>query len=73
MKYKIEKNVPIATRVTGCNKFPFNDMKVDDSFFVKNKSEAKSAKSYVYNYGAKNKKKFTIRTVDGGVRIWRIK
>lgn len=65
---KIEKGFPIpASRRT----YPFDDLKVGESFFVKDVAIAKIS-------GSRGKAeqrtgfKFVARTMDGGVRVWRI-
>lgn len=77
-KFKIEKKIPIPS----ANKkgeyrglmYPFLEMKVGDSFFVKGKIAQKLtsiACGVVRNRGLKMK--FISRTVKNGARIWRVK
>lgn len=77
--YPIEKNVAIPTierpnRKTGAYKYPFAKMEVGDSFFVpiNREKEMKSVASSCSLYGKKFSRRFTARTVHGGVRVWRI-
>lgn len=72
--YEIETGVQIirAKNAKG-SKYPFNKMKVGDSFFAKNvkqsviSSAVNSFKRYHESQG------FIVRSVEGGVRCWRIK
>lgn len=77
--YAIEKNVAIPTierpnRKTGAYKYPFAWMEVGDSFFVpiNREKELKSVASSCSLYGKKLSRKFTVRSVRGGVRVWRV-
>ena len=68
--FTIEKNVPIPIQKRRC-KYPWHELEIGDSFFV---SEIKviSISSSANSYGTRTGKKFTIRSVDGGCRVWRI-
>ncbi len=68
-QFKIEKDVQIPSR-THVYKYPFLKMVVGDSFFVKDGDRKTVGGSAVY-WGRKSGFKFTTRTVDGGVRVWR--
>ena len=72
-QFKIEKNVPLPKiRGTGGSepRYPWPDMEVHDSIFVTgNKAIATTA----HSYGKRHNMKFSCRTVDGGVRVWRVK
>lgn len=78
MKIQIQKNIPIQTKREAKSKYPFEDMEVGDSFFVKCDEETLSSKrstvlsSSIY-YGKMAGKKFTSRTFPEGFRIWRVK
>lgn len=72
---KIEKNLPIE----GLNKsrgrspiYPFRDMDVGDSIFVKGQKLGGGAYQSAVIHGNKYGKKFSGRTVEGGIRIWRV-
>lgn len=85
---KIDKNIPIpdpkfgpiGSRI-GCM-YPFKKMNVGDSFFVKTKGPLQSrkklqsiksaSKSWCKNNHVTNRK-FTVRMLKNGVRIWRTK
>jgi hypothetical protein len=71
----IQKSVPIPSKSGGARPrlYPFGDMKVGDSFFVPNgrlRTIGHCWRSFRKTH--KSKWKFTARTVDGGVRCWRI-
>lgn len=66
---KIDKGIPMPQI---SKKMPYKDMEVGDSFFVPGMTAKKVGSNLAY---AKEKTgfQFTSRTVDGGVRVWRIK
>ena len=70
-RYKIDKSVPIPEVAhTKPSKYPFADMKSGDSFFVKGGVSKRftSGNSWAKTHGGK----FIVRTVTGGIRVWRI-
>ena len=75
-QFKIEKNVPIPPK-RGHGKggggpiYPWPDMKINDSFFAPDRKIANFSAPRLY--GRKHNMKFKCRTVDGGVRVWRVK
>ena len=66
--FKIEKDVPVPTRYS--NQYPLDDMEVGDSFFAPNRTSSDLSTPIVR--ARKLGKKFTCRTKDGGVRVWRV-
>jgi hypothetical protein len=73
---EIEKGIPIPPRSSDARrKYPFVDMEVGDSAFFpmgvddfqKRKQVAASAHGCARDKG----RKFTVRNVEGGVRVWR--
>lgn len=71
--FVIEKNIPIPAAYDRVHKWPFANMEVGDSFLV-DFSEATrrklcTASSY---YGKRRGKKFSIRKLDNGIRVWRV-
>lgn len=74
---EINKNVPIPNFTPEAKNriYPFNTMKVGDSFFVKGKKRATiRAAAYSYkNYNQKTDFNFIIRDEKGGLRVWRTK
>lgn len=62
----IEHDVPLRT-----HKYPFREMQVGDSFFVPAVPIGKLAGSASY-VQRQTGYKFRLRTVEGGVRVWRV-
>lgn len=76
MTYKIEKGVEIPR--TAYQEYPFDEMEVGDSFFVEGGStQISKGDSRAYRaakmYGLRHSVEFSARTVEGGLRIWRVK
>jgi hypothetical protein len=61
---KIEKNVPMPSRA----KYPLGQMEIGDSFFVPGGTQTKITGAF----NPHHPKKFSCRTQDGGVRVWRV-
>lgn len=74
--YKIDKNVEIPQINRFGNgrkpKYPFAEMVVGDSFLVSDKKTSQMS-SAVAGFCKRGEGKFICRTVEGGVRVWRIK
>ncbi len=68
MMIKIEKGIPVITRY----RYPFLEMEVGDSFFVPGFSSKDMSGSLTRVRKLHPGWKFTTRTIDGGVRVWRI-
>ena len=69
--YEIEKGIerPEIARPDRVTKYPWSMLEIGDSFFVPNKKPGRvGAAVRAKKFGFK----FSERTVDGGVRIWRI-
>jgi len=72
VKFKVEKGIPAPKVKKGPpRKYPWLEMEVGDSFFVPgvNYNEFKTQPS---NAGKRYGLKYTTRSVDGGVRVWRV-
>ncbi len=75
-EFKIEKDIPIPLRLR--EQMPLDEMEVGDSFFVATPEDKTQTQlrnqvgSTVTPYATRTGKHFTIRNVDGGVRVWRI-
>ena len=65
----IEKGVPIP--VGRRSKYPWRDMEVGDSFFVRGKTSATLNGARV-NAQNGTRFKFKLKNVEGGVRVWRV-
>jgi hypothetical protein len=70
--YKIEKGIEISRR-GNARIYPFDQLEPGDSFFVPGAAHAKL--SGPTNYARKRwpDRKFAVRSVDGGIRVWRVK
>lgn len=71
-KYRIEKDIPIASRKNKFSIYPFAEMEVNDSFFVPNIRQ-QTLSSAAYYFSKKHPpKKFATRQENNGSRVWRI-
>jgi hypothetical protein len=72
-EFKIDKNIPIPKRIYDSEyPYPIDNLNVGDSFFIEERTSTQV--SHIISRGNKMLgKRFTSRTMDGGVRIWRIK
>ena len=74
--YQIDRNVPMV-HITKPKReiYPFSQLKIGDSFFVPAKDRGAIPRARVAaSYWAKeNNRKLVSRSVEGGVRIWRVK
>jgi hypothetical protein len=73
-EFKIEKSISIPPTGVGgrVGKYPWAEMEVGDSLFIPGKT-AYSMGSTPSGWAARHPPyKFLCRTVDGGVRVWRI-
>lgn len=70
---KVERGIPIPHATVGRHpKWPWKQMRVGDSFLIPGAKE-RSASSMAGHAGKVNGMKFVVRTVAGGVRVWRVK
>lgn len=75
---KVEKGIEIPPQ-RRTKKWPIHDMKVGDSFFVKIEDNEtvrrinSRVSAALYDKRRKHGMKFTMRTYENGVRVWRIK
>jgi len=73
---KIEKNVPMPKRKLGnprTSRYPWDTMEVGDSFVFPNKVKRTTAMSLSYRTGKITGKRFAIRSVNEGIRVWRLR
>lgn len=68
---KIEKKIPIPSGRGPYGKYPWSQMEIGDSFLIPGK-KVSLVSSTMASAGRRLNKKFTARTVEGGVRVWRI-
>ena len=81
MTIKIEKGIPVADRnyVRSRISYPFKDMKIGDSFMIKTNKKNHTSKrgslvSAAIHYSKTDKTfHYVTRTVEGGIRLWRVK
>ena len=78
MKIQIEKGVPVPKNITRKSKYPFLEMQIGDSFFIKEKEDVKKAQrkmAAIANMFCKKNSEYKFKTqaFEAGVRIWRIK
>ena len=72
---KIEQDVPAPVynaKVGGGYKYPFGAMKVGDSVFFRGEKTGCNIDRVARNNARRWGWKFAARTVDGGLRIWRV-
>ena len=77
MQVTIEKGIaiPPVSGGTISNELPLNQMEVNDSILIPtitDKKEVARTASKLVSWGKKNGVKFTHRTLQEGMRIWRI-
>lgn len=77
MTYEIEKGVPLPI---GATKYPFREMQIGGSFFVPSDGEPLarvrrrlSVSAHSFTRRCEASRAFTVRRVDGGIRVWRVK
>lgn len=67
---RIEKGI-VCPPARPYNKYPFRQMEVGDSFFYRGGEN--TIRTAASRAGSRQNKKFTIRQVKDGYRVWRIK
>lgn len=79
MSFKIEKNIELPERYKKAHKkYPLEEMDVTDSFFIPYKDEHQRTvqsrvSASITKYAKETNTKFTIRSLEEGIRVWRIK
>ncbi len=74
-EFKIENKVPLPPGRKWKNRYPWNEMKIGDSFYVPKEavntdSTIRTAAAY---FARRNPEyKFRVAVVEGGVRVWRV-
>ena len=73
---KVEKGIPMVGEpgYGWRRKYPFYKMEVGDSFFLPGdpKKIRRVVACAATNHGKVYNKKFSVRSMDGGVRVWRV-
>lgn len=76
MTFDIEKGVPPLPKTYNARKYPFSLMEESDSFFITSDDSGILQRRLTASCAGFSKrnpgKKFSVRKVDGGVRVWRI-
>ena len=74
---QIDKNIPVPEPKQKPTQYPFETMEVGDSFLVKSE-EGKTGKQLsqrispsASRHAKLTNRKYTLRIVEGGVRVWR--
>ena len=71
----VEDGVPMPDLHQGAGRpriYPFADMKVGQSVFVDGGKLRGKEHGAARKHGQRHGKRFAVRTVDGGIRIWRV-
>jgi len=66
--YKIEKGVPMQKHKSDV--YPFSEMEIGDSFFVEGGDKYKLGPA-ASSSGKRHGRKYSVRLVEGGYRVWR--
>lgn len=78
MSFKIEKNIPVppkGNKKKKSRKYPLDKMEVGDSFFIKGYTLKKyrNISSTIFLHKKRNPGAvFTVRKMEGGIRVFRI-
>ena len=69
--FEVERDIPMPRRYS---KYPWDDMKVGDSFFGPGLDEKARSRlnAAAYYRGKTRGGRYLVRKVTGGVRIWRV-
>jgi hypothetical protein len=73
---KIDKGLPLPTRKYGSGrppKYPWGEMDVGDSFYAPGVRRQSMSGLALRAQKSLPGKKWAVRTVEGGVRVWRVK
>ena len=77
---QVESNIPIPSfkrgrgRQKGVSKYPFSSLEIGQSFFVPGNRRTSGGSIIASWYKSQGRDRiYTLRTVEGGVRIWRVK
>lgn len=73
---EVEREIPIPNSVTGRGscKYPIVDLDIGESFLIPGtiKNAHSRATALVNYWQRKLRRRYTVRKVDGGVRVWRV-
>ena len=68
---KVEPDVPLPD-VPERVRYPFADMRIGDSFLIRDESLVKNARSAAWMFGRRHGQEYSCRRVAEGWRVWRI-
>ena len=79
--FEVESNVPVPAisryrggRKVGVSKYPFASLEIGQSFFLPGKKRGSGGAIIASRYKSQGRDRiYTLRTVEGGIRIWRVK
>ena len=71
MQIDIDKDVPVPANTRVRNRYPYDLLKVGESFFVKGVN-LQSMYNTNFRWGKKLGRRFIARVEDAGVRVWRV-
>ena len=74
-RIRVDRDIEMPPRVrsrNGKSVYPWTELEVGDSFLFPEHIQKKSAYSFAYQAGKKHGVKYEVRTVEDGVRCWRI-
>lgn len=74
MTYELEDDVPLPPKAAQ-ERYPWSQMEVGQSFMVESDDPKKAmerVRGAASNRARKHGETFALRTVEGGVRVWRI-
>jgi hypothetical protein len=72
----IDKEIPLPSHRGKPSPYPIAQLQIGDSFFAKDKSVSSMWNEIVRvknQFAENDKRSFAVRTVEGGVRVWRTK
>lgn len=71
--FTIESNIPRPRGWGGKQKYPWDEMEIGDSFYVKGTTVSRLCQAALSHAKSRNNgKKFSCRSEKGGARVWRI-
>lgn len=79
MNHKIDTNIPIPSSRKDTRSYPFKELEVGQSFLVaqesdETKTQVRERTSAAMTWAKRSLgRDFCTRTVDGGIRVWRLK
>lgn len=71
--FKVDKGIPIPSTGRNAALYPWDAMEVGDSFLIPTERRPKSFSTMLSKINdRKQPKRFAMRTVQGGLRVWRV-